>query len=176
MLASEGRTIDLVVGDICGLPVDAIVNAANNYLWMGSGVAGAIKRCGGQVIEEEAVAKGPIAVGDAIVTGAGKLPAKHVIHAAAMGEDLRPSADSIRRATINSMKRAADLKLDSVAFPLLGTGVGGFSVKEATRIMVHAIREQLKSGTSVTRVVLAVLPDAQEAVAAVLAEETKEKK
>src|ERR1051326_4155154 len=79
-------------GDIAALEVDAIANAANDRLWMGAGVAGALKRSGGDEIEHEAVAKGPIAVGDAVATGAGRLPAKWVIHGAVMGQDLRTNA------------------------------------------------------------------------------------
>ena len=155
------KTIEMVVGDICDQQVDAIVNAANNHLWMGAGVAGAIKRRGGQVIEDEAIAKGPIPVGEAVVTGAGALAARYVIHAAAMGQNLTPTAQSIRDATANSMKRAAELGIESLAFPLLGTGVGGFSVKEAGRIMLEAVREALAGDTMVNRVVLSVLSRAE---------------
>ena len=81
--------LEVVDGDISTLEVDAIANAANDRLWMGSGVAGAIKRAGGEEIEREAVGLGPIPVGDAVATGAGRLAAKHVIHGAVMGQDLR---------------------------------------------------------------------------------------
>src|SRR5436189_5284812 len=91
--------VDVVEGDIAALAVDAIANAANNHLWMGAGVAGAIKRAGGEEIEREAVARGPIEVGDAVATGAGRLPARYVIHGAVMGQDLRTDAALIRRAT-----------------------------------------------------------------------------
>src|SRR5919109_2245967 len=94
-------TLEVVQGDITTYAVDAIVNAANSHLWMGAGVAGAIKRKGGQVIEDEAVRQGPIAVGEAVVTGGGALKAHHVIHAAAMGQDLLTTADLIHQATIN---------------------------------------------------------------------------
>jgi len=94
-----GLELEVVEGDIAGLAVDAIANAANDRLWMGAGVAGAIKRTGGDEIEREAVAKGPIEIGDAVATGAGQLAARWVIHAAVMGQDLRTSADAIARAT-----------------------------------------------------------------------------
>ena len=113
--------IKFVKGDITDMEVDAIVNAANNELWMGGGVAGAIKRKGGIEIEEEAVKKGPIPVGEAIVTGAGKLKAKYVIHGAVMGRDLQTDAEKIKNATINSLKRAEELGLKSIAFPAFGT-------------------------------------------------------
>ena len=96
-------TLEVLHGDITACTVDAIVNAANNYLWMGAGVAAAIKRTGGQVIEDEAVRQGPIPVGEAVVTGGGLLKARYVIHAAAMGQDLVTNADLIRQATISSL-------------------------------------------------------------------------
>jgi O-acetyl-ADP-ribose deacetylase (regulator of RNase III) len=128
-------------GDITKSKCDAIVNAANNHLWMGAGVAGAIKRKGGQVIEDEAVAKGPIDPGSAVATTAGALPAKHIIHAAGMGQDLRTSEELIRRSTESSLRVADGLKLKSVAFPAIGTGVGGFDAAECARIMIGAVRD-----------------------------------
>src|SRR3712207_6801143 len=128
--------LEAICGDITECAVDAVVNAANNYLWMGAGVAGAIKRKGGQVIEDEAVQQGPIPVGEAVVTNAGALKARYVIHAAAMGQDLSTNAELIRQATRNSFARAAELGVTSLALPALGTGVGGFSVNEAARVMI----------------------------------------
>src|SRR5438128_1849470 len=98
--------LDVIDGDIAALEVDAVANAANDHLWMGAGVAGALKRAGGEAIEREAMSKGPIAVGDAVVTGGGRLRARHVIHAAVMGQDLRTSADAIERATRSALARA----------------------------------------------------------------------
>jgi O-acetyl-ADP-ribose deacetylase len=138
-------TLEAVQGDITTYAVDAIVNAANTHLWMGAGVAGAIKRQGGQIIEDEAVRQGPIPVGEAVVTGGGSLKARYVIHAAAMGPDLVTNADLIRQATINSLRRATDLGLASLALPALGTGVGGFAVDEAARVMVGATCHVLHS-------------------------------
>src|SRR5919204_66926 len=106
--------LEVVEGDIAALEVDAIANAANDRLWMGAGVAGAIKRAGGDEIEREAVAKGPIAVGDAVATGAGRLPARWVIHAAVMGQDLVTSADAIRGATRRTFEVAEELGAESV--------------------------------------------------------------
>jgi O-acetyl-ADP-ribose deacetylase (regulator of RNase III) len=145
--------ISFVKGDIARQDADAIVNAANNHLWMGAGVAGAIKRAGGREIEEEAVAKGPIPIGEAAVTGAGRLKARYVIHAAVMGRDLHTDADKIRQATQNSLRRADELALRSIAFPALGTGVGGFSLEECARIMLDVVRRHSASGTSLERVV-----------------------
>jgi len=148
--------ITLYQGDITQLAIEAIVNAANNHLWMGAGVAGAIKRAGGADIEREAVSKGPIPVGEAVVTGAGQLKAQYVIHAAAMGQDLRTDAEKIRAATANSLKRADELGLKSIAFPALGTGVGGFSYQQAAEVMIKAIRQHLDGETSLEEVVLAL--------------------
>jgi O-acetyl-ADP-ribose deacetylase (regulator of RNase III) len=145
--------ISLVKGDIAQQDADAIVNAANNHLWMGAGVAGAIKRAGGREIEDEAVAKGPIPIGEAAVTGAGRLKARYVIHAAVMGRDLRTDADKIRQATENSLRRADELALKSIAFPALGTGVGGFSLEECARIMLDVVHSHSASGSSLERVV-----------------------
>jgi len=143
----------LTRGDIAQQDAEAIVNAANNHLWMGAGVAGAIKRAGGREIEEEAVAKGPIPIGEAVVTGGGRLKARYVIHAAVMGRDLRTDADKIRQATQNSLRRADELALKSIAFPALGTGVGGFPLEECARIMLDVVRRHSASGTSLERVV-----------------------
>ena len=128
--------IEIMQGDITKQDVDAIVNAANNHLWMGAGTAGAIVRAGGRGIEDEAIRQGPIDVGEAIVTGSGDLNCKHVIHAAAMGQDLLTSAAKIRASTDNALKRAEELGLASIAFPALGTGVGGFDYREAAEIMI----------------------------------------
>jgi O-acetyl-ADP-ribose deacetylase (regulator of RNase III) len=148
--------VELYQGDITRLELDALVNAANNRLWMGGGVAGALKRAGGKEIEEEAVKKGPIPIGEAVVTTGGKLRAKYVIHAAVMGTDLRTNAEKIKRATKNSLLRAEELGIKSMAFPALGTGVGGFPLAECAEIMVGVIREHLSGQTSLERVVLAL--------------------
>lgn len=123
--------------DITALDVDAIANAANNQLWMGAGVAGAIKRAGGVEIEREAVAKGPIEVGDAVATGGGRLKAKHVVHGAVMGQDLQTNADLVRRTTRRCLEVADELGAVSLALPAFGTGVGRFPVAECAQIMIH---------------------------------------
>lgn len=132
--------IEIVKGDITQVDVEAIVNAANNELWMGSGVAGAIKNAGGDVIEREAMAKGPIMPGEAVFSTAGKLPYKAVIHAAVMGQDLRTTDKLIRQATIAALNVAEKLKLSSVALPAFGTGVGGFPMKACAYIMTRAVK------------------------------------
>jgi O-acetyl-ADP-ribose deacetylase (regulator of RNase III) len=128
--------IEVSDGDITALQVDAIANAANDRLWMGAGVAGAIKRAGGPEIEREAVALGPIPLGDAVATGGGNLHAKHVIHAAVMGQDLRTNAELVTKATRSALEVADGLGVESLALPAFGTGVGGFPIDEAARIMV----------------------------------------
>ncbi|HDP96345.1 MAG TPA: Appr-1-p processing protein, partial [Euryarchaeota archaeon] len=130
----SGKTVEIVQGDISLQTVDAIVNAANNHLWMGSGVAGAIKRMGGTDIEKEAVRKGPIAIGESVYTSAGNLRAKNVIHAAVMGQDLKTDEKKVRDATKSALRVARELDSESVALPALGTGVGGFPVKRAAEI------------------------------------------
>ncbi len=131
--------VRVVKGDICERDVGAIVNAANNALWMGGGVAGAIKRRGGVEIEQEAMAKGPITVGESIATDAGKLKARYVIHAAVMGQNLQTDPEKIRNATASALAQAEALGLTSIAFPALGTGVGGFPLEECAQIMRKVI-------------------------------------
>lgn len=135
-----GPELEVVEGDITALDVDAIANAANNHLWMGAGVAGAIKRAGGEEIEREAVAKGPIPVGDAVATSAGRLTARHVIHGAVMGQDLRTNGELIAKTTVRCLEVAEELGARSLALPAFGTGVGGFPVDECARLMVAAVR------------------------------------
>ena len=162
--------IEIVKGDITNQPgLDAIVNAANTELILGSGVAGAIYRRGGEVIDREGQAKAPIKLGEAAVTSAGRLPNKYVIHAAAMGyrpEDARvpkrqgslSSAAIISDATRNSLLRADELKLESIAFPALATGVAEFPVDECADVMIGAVRQYAREhATSTVKLVRFVL-------------------
>jgi O-acetyl-ADP-ribose deacetylase (regulator of RNase III) len=159
--------MSVVRADITQLAVESIVNAANSTLWMGGGVAGAIKRAGGSDIERDALAQGPIAVGDAVVTSAGRLPCRYVIHAATMGPDLETNAHAIRSATRSALRRANDLGLASIAFPALGTGVGGFPIQEAATLMAAEIGRHLHEGSSLRRIVIAVFTtDAEHAFSA----------
>ena len=132
--------LEVVEGDITELEVDAIANAANNELWMGAGVAGAIKRVGGAEIEQEAVAQAPIALGQAIATGAGSLRAEHVVHAAVMGQDLQTSAELVSQATRRTLEVADELGAHSLAMPAFGTGVGGFPIERCAELMVTEAR------------------------------------
>jgi len=130
-------------GDISSFQGDGVVNAANNHLRMGAGVAGALLRRGGPLIQQECDdyvrAHGPLEVGEAALTGGGALSARWVIHAAAMG-DTPPTAESIRSSTRHSLRIATEKGLRSVAFPILGTGIGGFPFGKAARLMVAEIR------------------------------------
>ncbi len=146
-------TIEVYRGDITQLELDALVNAANNRLWMGGGVAGALKRAGGKEIEAEAVKKGPIPIGEAAVTGAGKLKARYIIHAAVMGQDLKTDAEKIRQATTNSLLRGGEFGIKSIAFPALGTGVGGFPLDDCARIMISQVRQYSAKKIGLDRVV-----------------------
>ncbi len=140
-----GARVRLVRGDITGLDVEAVVNPANGRLWMGAGVAGAIKRRGGEEIERQAVAQGPLPVGETAVTGGGSLRARYVIHAVTVDEELRASAEGVRLATANALRRCAELGVRSVAFPALGTGVGRLPFGEAARAMLGAIRDHVRA-------------------------------
>jgi O-acetyl-ADP-ribose deacetylase len=146
--------LTVVDGDITQLDVDAIANAANNELWMGAGVAGAIKRAGGDEIEREAVEKGPIEVGDAVATSAGQLAARWVVHGAVMGQDLRTNADLVERTTRRCLEVADELGASSLALPAFGTGVGGFPLAECARIMTEVAQDF--EPRSLERVVFAV--------------------
>ncbi len=140
----KNTEIKVVQGDITELKVDAIVNAANNKLVMGGGVAGAIKRKGGKVIEEEAIKKGPIKIGEAVASSAGSLPAKYVIHAATMGLDFETDEIKIRNSARSSLKVADELKIKSVAFPALGCGTGGFPLLASAKIMAQEALKHLR--------------------------------
>ena len=144
--------INIVQGDITEQKVDAIVNAANNHLLLGTGVAGAIRIKGGPAIQEECTQKAPIPVGGAVETTAGNLNAKFVIHAATMGMDFKTSPKIIAKATINSLQKAEELKLRTIALPAFGTGLGGFPVEECAKIMLYGANKFLAEKKSIKEV------------------------
>ena len=148
--------IELWNGDICDLEVDAIVNAANLSLWMSTGVGGALKRAGGDAIEFAAVRQAPVPLGGAIVTPAGELAAKFVIHAVSLDRERRTSGPVIEAAVRSAMARARELGAASIAFPALGTGVGGFPLEEAAQISVDAVRDELESSPTIEHVIFAL--------------------
>ncbi|HET7342546.1 MAG TPA: macro domain-containing protein [Methylomirabilota bacterium] len=147
-------------GDITDWEVDAIVNAANSTLVMGAGVAAAIKRKGGVLIEEEALRQGPIEVGEAVLTPGGNLQATHVIHAAVMGPDLKTDPETVARTTRAVLALADKHRLTSIALPALGTGVGHVAAPAAAEAMLSAVVTHLKSAkTTLKRVVFVVYQD-----------------
>ena len=141
-------------GDIARVEADAIANAANDRLWMGAGVAGALKRAGGDEIEREAMAIGGIPLGTAVATAAGRLRARWVIHGAVMGQDLRTDADLVGRTTRACLELADELGARSLALPAFGTGVGGFPLGRCASIMIEEAR--IFAAQSLERVIFAV--------------------
>jgi O-acetyl-ADP-ribose deacetylase (regulator of RNase III) len=165
--------IELWNGDICDLEVDAIVSPANTSLWMATGVAGELKRTGGDAIEFAAIRQGPVRIGDAIVTPAGRLAARVVVHAVSLERDRRTSATAIEAAVRSAMARVREQGLASVAFPALGTGIGGFPLDEAARLTVRTVREELLRPSSIEHVIFALRGmAAYEAFAAALSDMT----
>lgn len=140
-------------GDITDMEVDAIVNAANTDLVLGSGVAGTIRRKGGDSIQKECNEIGPIPLGEAAVTGGGNLKSRYVIHAAGMHLGGSVSERSLRDATRNSLLRADERGIKTIAFPAIGTGVGGFPVEECARVMIDVVLDHLRNEkTTIERV------------------------
>jgi O-acetyl-ADP-ribose deacetylase (regulator of RNase III) len=148
--------IELWNGDICDLEVDAIVNPANLSLWMSTGVSGAIKRAGGDAIEFAAVRQAPVSLGESVVTDSGNLAARAVIHAVSLDRDRRTSGPVIAAAVRSAMARAREIGATSVAFPALGTGVGGFPLEESARITVDTVREELVHSPAIEHVTFAL--------------------
>ena len=136
----------IIAGDLVEQEVDAIVNAANNDLQLGGGVAGAIRRSGGPSIQDECDAHGPLAVGDAAVTGAGELKAKHVIHAASMALGGRTTSQSLRSSMDAVFQIAKELDVETIAVPAVGTGIAGFPLDECARIMAGCLQRAVVAG------------------------------
>src|SRR3954453_18522024 len=132
--------LEVVAADVTKLEVDAIANAANTDLRNGGGVAGAISRAGGPEVQRESQEKAPIGLGEAVETTAGHMPARWVIHAATMELGGPTSAEIIDRGPRSTLAKAEELGARSLALVAFGTGVGGFPVDEAARIMVAAAR------------------------------------
>ncbi len=159
MLRVGGSVIELVKGDITELEVDAIVNAANSALKMGGGVAGAILRKGGREIQEECDRIGYCPVGGAVITGAGRLKAKYVVHAVGprMGEG--DEDRKLRNATLNALKVAEEHGVRSIAFPAISTGIFGFPKDRCAKIMLRAAVDYLSRGSRVKRVIFCLYDD-----------------
>lgn len=162
MKCKIGKTTVVVErGDITEAEVDAVVNAANDELLMGTGVAGALKRKGGVVIEEDALRQGPIEIGEAVLTVAGNLAATHIIHAVTMGKDLKADPEKITAATRATLAIAEKHKLSSLAFPALGSGIGGVPAAQSADAMLSTVVEHVKRGNSSLEKVLFVLYEDQ---------------
>src|SRR6516162_11253954 len=148
-MSNEWRSrVTIRQGDITEAEVDAIVNAANNDLKLGAGVAGAIRTKGGPSIQEECDRLGPVKVGEAAITGGGSLHARYVIHAASMRLGGRTTEPALREATRNSLLRAKEKGVESIAFPAVGTGIAGFPLDRCAEIMGAEVRDHLKGETS----------------------------
>lgn len=144
-MSGDWRTrIVIREGDLTQADCEAAVNAANTDLILGAGVAGAIRTRGGPQIQAECDKHGPIALGEAAVTSGGKLKARYVIHAAGMHLGGRASEESLRNTTRNSLKRATEKGIRSVAFPAIGTGIAGFPMQRCAEVMLEEIRAHLE--------------------------------
>jgi O-acetyl-ADP-ribose deacetylase len=160
MMKSLADRIIIQQGDLTEKDTDAIVNAANNDLILGGGVAGAIRRKGGEEIQRECDEIGSIPVGYAAITIGGKLKAKFVIHAASMELGGKTTADSLRRSTAHCLKIANERGLKSIAFPAVGTGIAGFPLKECAEIMLREAAQHLQAETSLETVHFVLFEDA----------------
>lgn len=150
--------VEVVIGDITKMDIESIVNPANSLMIMGGGVAGAIKRAGGEEIEKEAMKQAPVPIGEAIVTKAGKLRTKYVIHAPTMERPaMRTNTNKVRAATKAALRKADEYGISEIAFPGMGTGVGGLDFEIAADTMVLAIKEYIDNGTNIKRIVLVAL-------------------
>jgi O-acetyl-ADP-ribose deacetylase (regulator of RNase III) len=148
----RGVQIEVLEADITEQAVDAIVNAANNQLILGGGVAGAIARKGGPSIQEECNRHGAIRVGEAAITGAGNLPARYVIHAASMSLGGRATAESIRSSVAHALRLADTHGVRTLAMPAVGMGIAGFPLDEGARIMMETLKAHIDGGTGLQRV------------------------
>ncbi|MEM2247823.1 MAG: macro domain-containing protein [Thermoproteota archaeon] len=159
----KGCKIQLVKGDITKIKADAIVNAANSWLKHGGGVAGAIVREGGRIIQEESDRivreRGPVKVGEAVYTSAGSLNAKYVIHAVGprMGEGNED--EKLRNATWNSLKLAEQLGLNSIVFPAISTGVFGYPKDKCAQVMLKTIKDYVLSGGKLKEIMICLYDD-----------------
>jgi O-acetyl-ADP-ribose deacetylase (regulator of RNase III) len=151
--------LEVIAADVTKLEVDAIANAANTELRHGGGVAAAISRAGGPDVQRESSERAPIGLGEAVETTAGEMPCRWVIHAATMELGGPTSAEIIERATRATLEKADELGCGSVALVAFGTGVGGFPLDEAARLMVRAAREH---DGGLERIVFAVHGDEAE--------------
>jgi O-acetyl-ADP-ribose deacetylase len=151
--------IEILQGDLTEMDTDAIVNAANNDLQLGGGVAGAIRRKGGPNIQSECNEVGPVPVGGAAITSGGNLKARFVIHAASMQLGGLTSARSLRSSTAHSLRIAAQKGLKTIAFPAVGTGIAGFPIRECAEIMLREVGKHFEGSTSLEKVYFVLFSD-----------------
>ena len=158
-LKIQSSTIKLVQGDITELTTDVIVNAANSQLILGGGVAGAIRRKGGPIIQKECNKIGGTFVGGAVITSGGNLKAKYVIHAVGprMGEGNEDQ--KLKNATINSLKLMDKHGLKTIAFPAISTGIFGYPIDRCARIMISSVKEYMSAHTSIEKVIFCLYTD-----------------
>ncbi|HKJ68661.1 MAG TPA: macro domain-containing protein [bacterium] len=150
--------VEIVQGDLSEQDTTAVVNAANNHLWMGSGVAGALKKKGGESIEQEAIEQGPTNIGNSVLTKGGDLKARYVIHAVSMGQDMKTNIDYVAKATRSALQLADEEGIGSVSFPAIGAGAGGLEMHQVASTMLTQTIDHLQSDTSI-RLVRFVLFD-----------------
>jgi O-acetyl-ADP-ribose deacetylase (regulator of RNase III) len=156
----SAEKIELIKGNLTEIDTDAIVNAANNDLQLGGGVAGAIRRKGGDAIQTECNGIGSIPVGGAAITSGGSLKARFVIHAASMQLGGRTTAHALRASTAHSLRIAAQKGLKTIAFPAVGTGIAGFPMEECAEIMLNEAMDHLERGTSLEKIYFVLIDDA----------------
>src|ERR1700720_2007735 len=163
-MKSLAEKIVIRQGDLTEMDADAIVNAANNDLILGAGVAGAIRRKGGDTIQQECDAIGSIPVGFAAITTGGKLKARFVIHAASMQLGGKTNADTLRHSTAHSLRIAHEHGLKSIAFPAVGTGIAGFPLKDCAEIMLREAAQHLRGETSLETVYFVLFDEAAQGI------------
>lgn len=151
--------IELIEADITGLEIDCIVNPANAQLVLGGGVAGAIARKGGEVIQSECTAIAPISVGSAVITSGGNLKARHVIHAVGPRLGEGDEENKLGEATRNSLKVSDENSIKSIAFPAISTGIFGFPMDKCAAIMLNETVDYLKGDTSIERVIFCLFDE-----------------
>lgn len=156
----SAEKIELLKGDLTEMNTDAIVNAANNDLQLGGGVAGAIRRKGGEAIQAECNDIGSIPVGGAAITSGGALNARFVIHAASMQLGGRTTAHDLRASTAHSLRIAAQKGLKTIAFPAIGTGIAAIPMDECAEIMLNEAIDHIARGTSLEKVYFVLIDDA----------------
>jgi O-acetyl-ADP-ribose deacetylase len=149
---SLSEKVVLMQGDLTDMDVDAVVNAANNDLQLGGGVAGAIRRKGGEAIQRECDAIGTIPIGGAAITTGGKLRARFVIHAASMELGGETTARALRTSTAHALRIASEKGIRTIAFPAVGTGIARFPLSDCAQIMLREVVEHLKGSTSLEKV------------------------